>query len=158
MSSDSVKLSKNLLRMKFMQRGLDAETKEQLREDDKRIISDQHWYLDLPQQAAKENMIVEEKSVVQLEELLYGRVSFKGFNPEVEKLMASINPRGREEADVDIGRMQTDVTDEEMALRYESLVGSLKKKFASKRQRSSVEEEPDADRDDKKRMFVKPRD
>ncbi|XP_077453397.1 M-phase phosphoprotein 6 [Stigmatopora argus] len=157
MSSDTVKLSKNLLRMKFMQRGLDAETKEQLREDGKRIISEQHWYLDLPQQAVTENLIVEEKSVVPLEELLYGRISFRGFNPEVEKLMASLNPRPdavKEEANVDIGRMQTDVTDEEMALRYESLVGSLKKKFARKRQRESLDDEPDVDQ----RKFVRPRD
>ncbi|XP_077567182.1 M-phase phosphoprotein 6 [Stigmatopora nigra] len=156
MSSDTVKLSKNVLRMKFMQRGLDAETKEQLREDGKRIISEQHWYLDLPQQAVTENLIVEEKSVVPLEELLYGRMSFRGFNPEVEKLMASINPRRdtREEVDEDMGRMQTDVTDEEMALRYESLVGTMKKKFARKRQRESVDDEPDVDQ----RKFVRPRD
>lgn len=38
----------------FMQRGLDAETKQQLEEDHKRIISDEHWYLDLPELKAKE--------------------------------------------------------------------------------------------------------
>lgn len=38
----------------FMQRGLDAETKKQLEEDEKRIISDEHWYLDLPELKAKE--------------------------------------------------------------------------------------------------------
>lgn len=81
MANDHVKLSKNLLRMKvsdarqalwlalapvaqklaalrdfvqFMQRGLDAETKQQLEEDQKRIISDEHWYLDLPELKAKE--------------------------------------------------------------------------------------------------------
>ncbi|KAG7218067.1 hypothetical protein INR49_020656 [Caranx melampygus] len=53
MDKESVKLSKNLLRMKFMQRGLDAETKKQLEEDERRIISDEHWYLDLPELAAK---------------------------------------------------------------------------------------------------------
>lgn len=37
-----------------MQRGLDAETKKQLEEDEKRIISDEHWYLDLPELKAKE--------------------------------------------------------------------------------------------------------
>uniref|UniRef100_A0A3Q4GHW1 M-phase phosphoprotein 6 n=1 Tax=Neolamprologus brichardi TaxID=32507 RepID=A0A3Q4GHW1_NEOBR len=54
MASESVKLSKNLLRMKFMQRRLDAETKKQLEEDERRIISDEHWYLDLPELKAKE--------------------------------------------------------------------------------------------------------
>ena len=38
----------------FMQRGLDAETKKQLEEDEKRIISDEHWYLDLPELKTKE--------------------------------------------------------------------------------------------------------
>ena len=38
----------------FMQRGLDAEVKKQLEEEEKRIISDEHWYLDLPELKAKE--------------------------------------------------------------------------------------------------------
>lgn len=38
----------------FMQRRLDAETKKQLEEDERRIISDEHWYLDLPELKAKE--------------------------------------------------------------------------------------------------------
>nr|XP_057931471.1 M-phase phosphoprotein 6 [Doryrhamphus excisus] len=144
MAADSVKLSKNVLRMKFMQRGLDAETKKQLQEDEKRIISDEHWYLDLPEQQTKESCLVEEKSFVPFEELLFGRMSFKGFNPEVEKLMTVMNPRGtaaKQEADANAGRMQTDVTDEEMALRYESLVESMKKKFTRKRERVATEED-----------------
>ncbi|XP_037109668.1 M-phase phosphoprotein 6 [Syngnathus acus] len=167
MSADSARLSKNVLRMKFMQRGLDAETKKQLQEDEKRIISDEHWYLDLPEQRTQENMIVEEKSFVPFEGLLYGRMSFRGFNPEVEKLMALMNPTtGQRQADpADVGRMQTDVTDEEMALRYESLVGSLKKKFARKRDRNAI---PDADdnldvnqnalENKNKKRFLKPSD
>lgn len=85
---------------------------------------------------------MEEKSFVPFEGLLYGRMSFRGFNPEVEvcqpeayvgcgpatpechfallqKLMALMNPHvGQPQADADAGRMQTDVTDEEMALRW----------------------------------------
>ncbi|XP_054631320.1 M-phase phosphoprotein 6 [Dunckerocampus dactyliophorus] len=148
MAADSVKLSKNVLRMKFMQRGLDAETKKQLQEDEKRIISDEHWYLDLPEQQSKESFIVEEKSFAPFEELLFGRMSFKGFNPEVEKLMMLMNPRStsaKQEADPNASRMQTDVTDEEMALRYQSLVESMKKKFVRKRERVTIEEEEDDD-------------
>ncbi|KAF1386328.1 hypothetical protein PFLUV_G00093620 [Perca fluviatilis] len=167
MASDSVKLSKNLLRMKFMQRGLDAETKKQLEEDEKRIISDEHWYLDLPELKAKENLIVEEKSFGPCEELRYGRFSFKGFNPEVEKLMLLMNPRDETETrdEEDLSRMQTDVTDEEMALRYESLVESMKKKFAKKRERAAPkddEEEEDVNHNavetTTKRKFLKPQD
>ncbi|XP_068168341.1 M-phase phosphoprotein 6 [Antennarius striatus] len=154
MANDSMKLSKNLLRMKFMQRGLNEETKKQLEEDEKRIISDEHWYLDLPELKAKESLIIEEKSFVPCEDLKYGRISFKGFNPEVEKLMVLMNPKDKEEKEEeDISQMQTDITDEEMALRYESLVESMKKKFQKKRQRAA-EEAPEES--STKRVFLKP--
>uniref|UniRef100_A0A8C9DGW3 M-phase phosphoprotein 6 n=1 Tax=Prolemur simus TaxID=1328070 RepID=A0A8C9DGW3_PROSS len=78
------KLSKNLLRMKFMQRGLDSETKKQLEEEEKKIIGEEHWYLDLPALTEKESFIIEEQSFLLCEDLLYGRMSFRGFNPEVE--------------------------------------------------------------------------
>ncbi|AWP09039.1 putative M-phase phosphoprotein 6 [Scophthalmus maximus] len=160
MSSDSVKLSRNLLRMKFMQRGLDAETKKQLEEDERRIISDEHWYLDLPELRAKENLLVEEKSFVPCEDLRFGRMSFRGFNPEVEKLMTLMNPRDEEEKQEETSRMQTDVTDEEMALRYESLVGSMKRKFAKKRQRTSTDEDVNQNvtETSTKKVFLKPQD
>ncbi|XP_015253562.1 PREDICTED: M-phase phosphoprotein 6 isoform X2 [Cyprinodon variegatus] len=163
MAGDSVRLSKNLLRMKFMQRGLDAETKKQLEEDEKRIISDEHWYLDLPELKAKENLIIEEKSLVPCEDLLYGRISFKGFNPEVEKLMATLNPKNEaeEEEEEEERRMQTDVTDEEMALRYESLVGTLKKKFAKKRERAALDGDDvnqNVAEKTSKKAFLKPQD
>ncbi|XP_029008891.1 M-phase phosphoprotein 6 [Betta splendens] len=157
MANDSVKLSKNLLRMKFMQRGLDAETKKQLEDEERRIISDEHWHLDLPELKANENLIIEEPSFVPCENLNYGRISFKGFNPEVEKLMVLINPKeeGANEEEQQIGRMQTDVTDEEMALRYESLVGSMRKKFAKKRERAAMEDLNHNDTNSK-RVFLKP--
>ncbi|XP_071760818.1 M-phase phosphoprotein 6 [Centroberyx gerrardi] len=163
MATDSVKLSKNLLRMKFMQRGLDAETKKQLEEDERRIISDEHWYLDLPELKAKENLIIEERSFVPCEDLKYGRMSFKGFNPEVEKLMLLMNAKEEveEEEQEEMSRMQTDVTDEEMARRYESLVGSMKKKFAKKRERTAIEEEDvnhNVAETNTKRVFLKPQD
>ncbi|XP_061578266.1 M-phase phosphoprotein 6 [Cololabis saira] len=162
MAGDQVKFSKNLLRMKFMQRGLDAETKKQLEEDEKRIISDEHWYLDLPELNAKENLILEEKSFGPCEDLLFGRMSFRGFNPEVEKLMALLNPKDEDEEEEDVSHMQTDVTDEEMALRYESLVGSMKKKFAKKRKSAAAADEDDVNHNTTeaktKREFLKPQD
>ena len=44
-----------------MQRGLDAETKKQLEEEERRIISDEHWYLDLPELKAKEYELQNQK-------------------------------------------------------------------------------------------------
>uniref|UniRef100_A0A8C9J314 M-phase phosphoprotein 6 n=1 Tax=Panthera tigris altaica TaxID=74533 RepID=A0A8C9J314_PANTA len=49
------KLSENLLHVKFTQRGVDSETKKQLEEEEKKIISEDHWYLDLPELKEKEN-------------------------------------------------------------------------------------------------------
>uniref|UniRef100_A0A8C3YJJ9 Uncharacterized protein n=1 Tax=Catagonus wagneri TaxID=51154 RepID=A0A8C3YJJ9_9CETA len=43
------KLSMNFLWVKFMQRGLDSETRKQPEEQEKKILSDENPYLDLPQ-------------------------------------------------------------------------------------------------------------
>ncbi|XP_030060380.1 M-phase phosphoprotein 6 [Microcaecilia unicolor] len=147
------KLSKNLLRMKFMQRGLDAETKKQLAEEEKKIISDEHWYLDLPELKEKESFIIEERSFVLCEDLVYGRMSFKGFNAEVEKLMITMNAKNKaeEEEEEEEEKMEADISDEEMARRYETLVGSIRKKYTKKRDQSALanNEESGNDQDTK---------
>ncbi|XP_072374016.1 M-phase phosphoprotein 6 [Scyliorhinus torazame] len=155
----AMKLSKNLLKMKFMQRSLDSETKKQLEEEEKKIISDEHWYLDLPELKEKESHIIEEKSFVPCEDILFGRMSFKGFNPEIEKLVAQMYSQNEnEEPDEDV-KMEVDVSDVEMARRYESLVGTIKRKFTKKRDRSALQsEETEAStRGNKvKKTFIKP--
>ncbi|XP_077307348.1 M-phase phosphoprotein 6, partial [Lithobates pipiens] len=132
MAAEVGKLSKNLLRMKFMQRSLDPETRRQLEKEEKKIISDEHWFLDLPELKEKESYIIEERSLLPCIDFMYGRMSFKGFNPEVEKLMVQMNSQTTQEEDLDESKMEADVSDEEMARRYESLVGTIKKKFAKK--------------------------
>uniref|UniRef100_A0A3B1KJH7 M-phase phosphoprotein 6 n=1 Tax=Astyanax mexicanus TaxID=7994 RepID=A0A3B1KJH7_ASTMX len=154
----SAKLSKNLLRMKFMQRGLDAEARKQLEEDEKRIIT---FLLTFPYIC-----IVEERSYVPCEDLVYGRMSFRGFNPEVEKLMVLMNAPKEEEDDEeekDVGRMDTDITDEDMAKRYGSLVESMKRRFAKKRERSSLKDSEEdlnhnVEPSQPKKAFLKPKD
>ncbi|XP_058849573.1 M-phase phosphoprotein 6-like [Acipenser ruthenus] len=165
MASDgTAKLSKNVLRMKFMQRGLDAETRKQLEEEEKRIISDEHWYLDLPELKEKENFIIEERSFLPCEDLLYGRMSFKGFNPEVEKLMTLMNSQNRtEDVEEEVqNKTGVDVSDEEMARRYESLVGSIKRKFTKKRNRPAIQGEDNVNSNIRspkiKKVFLKPQD
>ncbi|XP_078739402.1 M-phase phosphoprotein 6, partial [Lampetra fluviatilis] len=121
-SSHKMKLSKNLLRMKFMQRGLDEEERRRLDEEEQRMMSDEHWYLDLPDLQRAEVVVVEEASVAVCEGVEFGRRSFRGFNPEVEKLCALLElsrrgeeqggERGRERRDSDEGK---DVSDDEMA-------------------------------------------
>ncbi|XP_028665967.1 M-phase phosphoprotein 6 [Erpetoichthys calabaricus] len=152
----AIKLSKNLLRMKFMQRGLDAETKKQLEEEEKRIISDEHWFLDLPELKEKENFIIEERSFVPCENLVYGRMSFKGFNQDVEKLMILMNSQSKtnEEEEKEDSR-EADISDEEMAKRYETMVESIRKRFKKKRDRT---QEEDVQGPDVKKAFLKPQD
>ncbi|XP_047384770.1 M-phase phosphoprotein 6 [Sciurus carolinensis] len=154
------KLSKNLLRMKFMQRGLDSETKKQLEEEEKKIISEEHWYLDLPELKEKESVIIEEQSFLLCEDLLYGRMSFRGFNPEVEKLMLQMNAKSKAEEEDEDEVVELDVSDEEMARRYETLVGTIGKKFAKKRDRANYEEDENGDIKPvkAKKMFLKPQD
>lgn len=96
--------------------------------------------------------------------------------------MTLMNPKNKDDKEEDVTQMQTDVTDEEMALRYrrahrrsrlaaigplidficfryESLIGSIKKKFAKKRQRASEGEDLNQNVEaDPKRVFLKPRD
>ncbi|XP_063053843.1 M-phase phosphoprotein 6 [Engraulis encrasicolus] len=153
------KLSKNVLRMKFMQRGLDPEARKQLEEDEKKVITEEHWLLDLPELTAHENIMVMERSFASCEDLIYGRISFKGFNPEVEKLMAARGTsEDKEDDDEQLRKMDTDVTDEEMAMRYASLVESIKKKFVKKREHATSEDDVPSLTKQARREFRKPSD
>nr|XP_032834814.1 M-phase phosphoprotein 6 [Petromyzon marinus] len=144
-SSHKMKLSKNLLRMKFMQRGLDEEERKRLDEEEQRLMTDEHWYLDLPDLQRAEVVVVEEASVAVCEGVEFGRRSFRGFNPEVEKLCSLLElsrrgggqggERGGERRGGDEGK---DVSDEEMARRFESVVGTVQRKFATKRRCSAL--------------------
>ncbi|XP_026542121.1 M-phase phosphoprotein 6 [Notechis scutatus] len=158
------KLSKNLLRMKFMQRGLDSETKKQLEEEEKKIISEEHWFLDRPELKEKESLIIEERSFAMCEDLLYGRMSFKGFNPEVEKLMVQMNSRHKtEDTGEEMNAKEADVSDEEMARRYETLVGTIGKKFLKKRDRHVLQDPTEVETKERRpskmrKEFLKPQD
>lgn len=93
--------------------------------------------------------------------------------------MALMNPKKEDEEEEETTRMQTDVTDEEMALRYkqtgrrlalgplihsipfryESLIGSIRKKFAKKRQRAAEGEDLNQNVGARsKRGFLQPQD
>ncbi|XP_013402003.1 M-phase phosphoprotein 6-like [Lingula anatina] len=89
-------------------------------------------------------------------------MSFKGFNPELEKLVKRLETEGELAASEEREKMNS-VDDEEMANRYESLVGTIAKKFTKKRQRSSAKDDEQEERDSVKRKkskkeFMKPSD
>uniref|UniRef100_A0A8D0GTW9 M-phase phosphoprotein 6 n=1 Tax=Sphenodon punctatus TaxID=8508 RepID=A0A8D0GTW9_SPHPU len=142
-------------------RGLDSETKKQLEEEEKKIISDEHWYLDLPELKEKESFIIEERSFMPCEDLLYGRMSFKGFNLEIEKLMIQMNARYKTKEMEEEDTMEADVSEEEMARRYETLVGTIGKKFQKKRDQRILQDEDENSNvtpNKTKKMFLKPQD
>ncbi|XP_070574049.1 M-phase phosphoprotein 6-like [Ptychodera flava] len=148
------KLSIYVRQMKFMQRNKDATNVEEEQEQQRRI-DDSHWVLDLPELQAKQTKFTIEPSYVTCEDLKYGRMSFKGFNPAIEKLMKQQDT----EQELNLAEereKKVAVSDEEMAERYDSLVGTIGKKFTKKRHRSSQEEENGGKK--KKKAFLKPAD
>nr|XP_009681210.1 PREDICTED: M-phase phosphoprotein 6 isoform X2 [Struthio camelus australis] len=112
---------------------------------------------------SRKSFIIEESSFMPCEDLLYGRMSFKGFNPEIEKLMVQMNSKSKkEETEVDV-KMEADVSDEEMARRYETLVGTIGKKFLKKRDQRVLQDEDEDENSNTrpskaKKTFLKPQD
>lgn len=165
-------LSKNVLQMKFMQRSALQIEKEKSEEEKQKVIDDEHWVLDLPETEHKESRYVIERSIACIEELQYGRFSFNGCNPEVEKLM-KIHSKDRELEAAATREAQNSVNDQEMANRYLSLSHTIAKKFAKKRKHAEIDESFDKANDSmdieeeipksqkkkpSKRKFMKPKD
>lgn len=139
------KLSKHLMQMKFMQRGAIREEQEQLRSENQRAIDDEHWVLDVPMSTQSKCTFTVEPSFVICDNLMFGRRSFKGFNPEIEKICNTIdNNQALREAEE--REKETSVNDEEMAERYQSLVGTITKKFTKRRHKSGVGDTDETDK------------
>ncbi|ELW62960.1 M-phase phosphoprotein 6 [Tupaia chinensis] len=77
----------------------------------------------------------------------------------MKKLMLQMNAKNKEE-DIEDETVELDVSDEEMARRYETLVGTIGKKFAKKRDRVNYEEDENGDIKPikPKKVFLKPQD
>jgi len=109
-------LSKNVLGMKFMQR-----TKEKL--DRKKEVEETTGHKvddDLKGKTPEVQVWPTEESMVPCEGLLFGRMSFRGYNPEVEKLMEEhghlTKSRGGESSEE-----EAEVSSKEMAKRYQDM-------------------------------------
>lgn len=74
--------------------------------------------------------------------------------------MLQMNGKKKAAEEVEEEAVELDVSDEEMARRYETLVGTIGKKFAKKRDRANYEEDENGDMQPikAKKMFLKPRD
>ncbi|XP_038070426.1 M-phase phosphoprotein 6-like [Patiria miniata] len=149
------KLSKNLMQMKFMQRTQESNVQKELEAEQRRRIDETHWFLDLPEITVKESNFDVEPSFAVCEDLKFGRMSYKGMNPSIEKIMRSIEAEELEAISEQREREMT-VSDEEMARRYSTLVGTITNKFTKKRNRTQALDEPQEKR--VKKEFRKPPD
>lgn len=156
-------LSKNLMAMKFMKRKVEADHRRQLEEERQRAIEESHWVLE--GQEDKGSCIEFEPSYVKCDNLYpSGRMSFKNFNPAVEKMFKEMVAK-KDMARSEEWEREESVSDEEMARRYETIVGTVAKKFSTKRKWSSgginfeaVSPSIKEPAKKKKREFMKPTD
>ncbi|UXI20339.1 putative ATP-dependent RNA helicase DDX52 [Sarcoptes scabiei] len=121
-------LSKNLLQMKFMQKSRDryeAETNESTQKNcitDQNVSSIRQDLIDLCR--IEGDRYLATSSFIICENLRYGRMSFKGMNPEIEQLMRNKNlqendSQNKNDDDEDLSdqerKYQTDISDIEMS-------------------------------------------
>lgn len=77
--------------------------------------------------------------------------------------MVQINSKSKKEEIEEDDKMEADVSDEEMARRYETLVGTIGKKFLKKRDQRVLHDEDEEENSNTKpkkarKMFLKPQD
>ncbi|XP_043191122.1 M-phase phosphoprotein 6-like [Amphibalanus amphitrite] len=124
-------LSSNLLEMKFMKRSKENREKEEEQEEYREV-----FHSNIPDDQGRR--VTYQPDIAQLENLVYPRRSYGGQNPAIEKLMAEKDGQTGGAADES---MEADVTDAQMADHYSSVVGTIGKKFRTKRQRSRSQEQ-----------------
>ncbi|XP_058129494.1 M-phase phosphoprotein 6 [Anopheles ziemanni] len=132
---NKVKLSKGILQMKFMSRTKEKVEKEADAEKGRALYASE-----ITDKMLHESIkYILEPSYVPCEDLIDGRVSYGGMNPEIERIIAietgiDIAKQQREEAVKD-AKMTTDVPDAEMAKFYSTVVNSMNKKYQTKPKR-----------------------
>ncbi|XP_035786213.1 M-phase phosphoprotein 6-like [Anopheles albimanus] len=132
---NKVQLSKGILQMKFMSRTKAKFDKETDDAQGRALYASEITNKMLNESS---NYVIE-PSYVPCEELIEGRVSFGGMNPEIERLIeletgAQTAKRERAEA-IKNSKMQTDVPDAEMAQFYSSVMKTMHKKYEPNRKR-----------------------
>ncbi|XP_037042408.1 M-phase phosphoprotein 6 [Bradysia coprophila] len=129
------RLSKSILDMKFMKRTKEKVIKE---EDD---AEGRAMYLSemTDKMLTGNSQFIIEPSYVPCENLKDGRISFRGMNPEIERLLELEEQERQSKADVDVKK---DVTDTEMSNYYGNVVKTMQRKFEPKVKRKMVLPEP----------------
>jgi len=121
-------LSKNLLQMKFMQR-TKANVERELEEKSNNLDND---LLDLCRKESDRYMTT--NSYLYCENLRYGRMSFKGMNAEVEKLMDSkriVASQKEEKAEDNEDSSEVEVSKDDMAKAFKKLKTQHKQQLST---------------------------
>lgn len=137
MTARPAKLSKSILEMKFMKR-----TKEKvLREEDDAKGRAMYSNEITEKMLSGDCLYIMEPSYVPCEDLNDGRFSFRGMNPEIERLVQQEEAARKATIDQDVTK---DVSDKDMSTTcYSSVMKTIEKKFQSKnRRRKLVLSEP----------------
>ncbi|CAH1975638.1 unnamed protein product [Acanthoscelides obtectus] len=137
--SKQIKLSKGILDMKFMKR-----TKEKVEKAKEDAEGQSMYSSEITDEMRRTgNLVFISTSIVNCKNLIDGRLSFGGMNPEIEKLMANDYSKQLEEEEK---KKEKDITDVEMAEGYSTVVNTIEKKFNKSKHRS------------KNKKFMKPAD
>lgn len=129
MDQNKSQLSGAILEMKFMKKSKERVEKELDDAEGNAMYSNEIT----EQMRRGQRLAVVEVSINNCKDLIEGRLSFGGMNPEIERLMTEeyakrIQKREKEK--------ETDISDLEMAKRYNPLVETLGKKMNKKRNKN----------------------
>ncbi|KAL3281001.1 hypothetical protein HHI36_004225 [Cryptolaemus montrouzieri] len=124
-ASPNVQLSKGILEMKFMKKSKEKALK-QLEDEESRKLYSKEISEEMKRTG---NIVFIETSVFNCKNMVEGRFSFGGMNPDIEKLMANdyVDMLNQIEES-----KEKDITDIEMAKGYSSVVETMQKKFNKK--------------------------
>ncbi|KAK2581644.1 hypothetical protein KPH14_002144 [Odynerus spinipes] len=147
MNPNKSKLSKSILEMKFMKRTKEKVEKQMIQEEGEEYFGGQ---LSIKLKNESEKFVIE-PSYVFCEQLIDGRLSFQGMNPELEKLLEMEYNNKQMELEK---KQETDVTDEQLA---EEWISRKKGKNKYKFQKKQTEKQTESDEPVKKKpRFLKP--
>lgn len=128
---NKLKLSKSILDMKFMKR-----TKEKVLKEEDDAQSRAMYSNEITEKMKKnESRFIIEPSYMICEDLNEGRFSFRGMNPEIERLMELEEQAKLAKIDKNVKK---DVTDEDMTAYYGNVKRTIERKFQSKTHRRKM--------------------
>lgn len=120
------KLSKSILEMKFMKR-----TKDKVFEAEDNAEGRAMYFAEITEKMLQDNSkFIVEPSYVPCENLIDGRFSFRGMNPEIERILELEAKQTQLNID---GKM--DISDENMATYYTNLTKTKTKQYDSRNRR-----------------------